>query len=310
VLSSAEMDHSCFAGGLNTTSGAGRHIYAKMIITIWEIEDDRYFTLTFTNSDSDQASLPKSRIQSRQISKVVKRSTALDSTKSRSQGSRSSVSSGQNSNQDSYSNSSLNSPTTASMSASPFPPFGPPSRAATSTSPSILQKIIKMKDALLDNTEVPIVAMWKDESLGIPNKAARRLFRKNSDMTDAKDGMDLLTKWELWDETFTTILDPSEYPISVLIRTQTPFASRRVGVYDPDDGHPIILDCSGDAMTDENGEFLAGILTCKDITGLTEEIGQILEKNEQQFQIICDSLPQMLWTTDPEGDHDWFSERW
>ena len=167
-----------------------------------------------------------------------------------------------------------------------------------------------MKDALLDNTEVPIVAMWKDESLAIPNRAARRLFHNNSHMIDVKDGIDLLSKWELWDEAFTKTLEPAEYPISVLIKTQKPFASRRVGIYDPDDGRPIILDCSGDAMTDENGEFLAGILTCKDITGLTEEIGQLVEKNEQQFQVICDSLPQMLWTTDPQGEHDWFSERW
>ena len=312
VLSSADIDSSCFAGGMPAATGPGKHVFAKMIITIWEIEDERYFTLTFTNSDSDQKSLPSSKGQSRQVAKVPRRPKALGSNDSGSRGSRSSMSSGQNSNQGSNSNSSLTSPTMASMSASPFPPLGPPSRTATATAttPSVLQKIIMMKDALMDNTEVPIVAMWKDESLAIPNKAARRLFHKSSDTVHVTDGMDLISKWELWDEAFTAVLDPSEYPIAVLIKTQTTFASRRVGIYDPDDGRPIVLDCSGDAMTDENGEFLAGILTCKDITGLTKEIGQILEKNEQQFQVICDSLPQMLWTTDADGEHDWFSERW
>lgn len=32
--------------------------------------------------------------------------------------------------------------------------------------------------------------------------------------------------------------------------------------------------------------------------------------DDQRFQIICDSVPQMIWTTTPDGLHDWFSWRW
>jgi hypothetical protein len=48
--------------------------------------------------------------------------------------------------------------------------MGPPSKSALSSAPSYLQKAIMMKDALLDNTNTPILAMWKDESLTVPNK--------------------------------------------------------------------------------------------------------------------------------------------
>ena len=168
-----------------------------------------------------------------------------------------------------------------------------------------------MKDALLDNTEVPILAMWKDESLAIPNRAARRLFHPTADLNQVKDGFDLLSKWHVWDETFTTRLDPSEYPISVLIRTQSPFSNRKIGIYDPDTDRKIVFDCLGEAVTDEQtGEFLAGIVTCRDITSMTQQINEIREKDEQRFQLICDSMPQMIWTTSPEGMHDWFSQRW
>lgn len=168
-----------------------------------------------------------------------------------------------------------------------------------------------MKDALLDNTEVAILAMWKDESLTIPNRAARRLFHPAADLHQVKDGFDLVTKWHIWDETFTKRLDPSEYPISFLIKTQEPFSSRKIGIYDPDTGSKIFLDCLGEAIRDEyTGEFLAGMVTCRDITSLTEQINEIKEKDEQRFQLICDSMPQMIWTTTPEGMHDWFSQRW
>lgn len=153
--------------------------------------------------------------------------------------------------------------------------------------------------------------MWKDESLTIPNRAARRLFHPSADLTKVKDGFDLVTKWHVWDETFTRQLDPSEYPISVLVKTQTPFSSRIIGMYDPETNRKIVLDVLGEAIRDEStGEFLAGIVTCKDITSMREEINEIKEKEEQRLQLICDSMPQMIWTTTPDGMHDWFSQRW
>lgn len=298
--------------------GAGSHTFAKMIITIWEIDDERFFTLTFTSTDSSQASLPTSRSQSRQIAKASKQGhhRSLGSTSSGSGSSPSSVASGRSSNQGgSSSSSAITSPTTASMSASPFPPMGPPSKSSFSSSPSTLQKVILMKDALLDNTQVPILAMWKDESLTIPNKAARRLFHPNADLQNVKDGFDLVSKWHVWDETFTTQLDPSEYPISILVRTQTPISSHKIGLYDPETDQKLIFDCLGEALIDEQtGEFLAGIITCRDITSMTEsmntQISEIKEKDDQRFQLICDSMPQMIWTATPDGRHDWYSQRW
>src|SRR6266699_1910613 len=72
------------------------------------------------------------------------------------------------------------SPNAVSLSSSPFPPLGPPSRASISSTPSVLQKVIMTKDALLDKTQMPILAMWKDGSVSFPNKAARRLFQPKS----------------------------------------------------------------------------------------------------------------------------------
>ncbi|KAH8596584.1 hypothetical protein B0O99DRAFT_509494 [Bisporella sp. PMI_857] len=308
VLSTANVSATRFPKG-KSTPVIDKHTFAKMIITVWEIGDERYFTMTFTSTNSEQTSAPSSRGQSRQINRPKKQSMGLSSASS---GTRSSASSGRNSSTGSRSNtSSVTSPTVAAMSESPFPPLGPPSRASRSGAPSTLQKVIIMKDALLDNTEIPIIAMWWDESVAIPNKAARRLFHSSADIVNVKDGPDLLTQWELWDDSFTRILDPSEYPLAVLIRTQEPFENRRIGIYDPDNGKKIILDCLGEAIRDEKtGEFLAGILTCKDVTKVVWEINKIVEKNEQRFQLICDSLPQMIWTTNSEGMHEWFSQKW
>jgi PAS domain S-box-containing protein len=306
IISSENISPSCFAR--SDQRPTGKHVFAKMIISVWEIEEERFFTMTFTSTDTNQASLPSSRGTSRQVVRAAKHTSSRSGTQS----SPSSVSSGRSSNRGGSSNSSaITSPTNTSMSSSPFPPLGPPTRTTLSNAPSSLQKVIMMKDALLDNTQVPILAMWKDESLTIPNRAARRLFHPSADLTVVKDGFDLVSKWHVWDETFTTKLDPSEYPISVLVRTQTPFEHRKIGIYDPETDRRIVFDCLGEALMDEHsGEFLAGVLTCRDITSMTEQINEIKEKDEQRFELICDSMPQMIWTTTPEGMHDWFSQRW
>ncbi|OWP04389.1 hypothetical protein B2J93_7932 [Marssonina coronariae] len=287
---------------------APHHVLAKMIITVWEMEDENFFTLTFTSTDTTQTSLPALTGQTRQVTKAAKQHP-LASRGSASRSS-SSTSSGRSSTRggSSSSSSAITSPTNASMSSSPFPPLGPPSKLNNST--STLQKIILMKDALLDTTSVPILAMWKDESLSIPNRAARQLFSPTADLSSVKDGFDLVTKWELYDETCTVKLDPSEYPISVLVKTQTPFASRKFGMLDPATNRKLVFDALGEAIVDEHGEFLAGVVICRDITSLTETITEIKAKDEQRFSMIVDSMPQMIWTTTPDGLHDWFSQRW
>ena len=289
-----------------------KHTFAKMIITIWEFDDERFYTLTFTDTDSSRPSPPNSKWKSRQVNRPLAKYHSLSSNGLGSRSTLSTGSSGQSSNQGGSNNSSaITSPMHEPLSSSPFPPLGPPSRSAISSTPSSLQKIITMKDALLDTTEVPIIAMWKDKSLTIPNSAARRLFQPSADLSNAGDGSDLVSTWHVWDETFTTRLDPSDYPLSVLIKTQTPFTSRKIGILDPETDRKIVYDCLGEAVQDEQtGEFLAGIVTFRDITAMTEQINEIRDKDEQRFQLICDSMPQMIWTTTPDGLHDWFSQRW
>ena len=61
-------------------------------------------------------------------------------------------------------------------------------------------------------------------------------------------------------------MDPSEYPISVLIKTQTPFSSRKIGLIDPETNRKLVFDCLGEAIRDEEGTFLAGVVTCRSVT--------------------------------------------
>ncbi|KAF7561817.1 hypothetical protein G7046_g2303 [Stylonectria norvegica] len=276
-------------------------VFAKMIITIWEVEDRQtFFTLTFTNTQSTPSSLANTK-------KSIARPSALEAAERKSipNSNPSSVASSRDSNSPSF-----HSPGIVTMSSSPFPPMGPPSVASQSSSPSFLQKMLLMKDALLDNTEMPILAMWKDGSAIFPNSAAKNLFQPDVDLDASADGLELLKHWSIWTADFTRRLEASEYPISVLLKTETPFPSRRIGIFD-NQGKKIIYDCLGEAVRDElTGEFLAGVVTARDVTLMTEEISNIKAREEERFKLICDTMPQLVWTAMPDGMHDFFNTRW
>lgn len=279
------------------------HAFAKMIITIWEIEDKQtFFTLTFTNTQSAPSTPSTNR-------RAVARASVLEAVekKSISTSNPSSVASSRDSSSPLF-----YSPSVITMSSSPFPPMGPPSIASHSQSnaPSVLQKIVRMKDALIDSKQMPVLAMWKDGSVAFPNKAARQFFSEDADLDSSADGLHLLNNWKVFTEDFSRQLDISEYPISVLLRTERPFDDRRIGMYGPN-GKKVIFDVLGEAVFDDDThEFLFGVVTGRDVTMMTEEITHIKERDEERFKTICDAMPQLVWTATPDGHHDFFNTKW
>jgi PAS domain S-box-containing protein len=295
VISRKDIGKTSFDG--QNAKESNRQLYAKMIITIWELDEHQhFFTLTFTSTQSAPQPTARRSIPRPSNLEAADRKTISSST--------SSVASSRDSGSPSF-----YSPGVVTMSSSPFPPMGPPSVTAYSSTPSLLQKMILMKDALLDNTEMPIVAMWKDGSVSMPNKAARKLLQK-SGAQDTREGLDLIGGWQLWKEDFSRRLELPEYPITRLIKTEIPFASMRVGIFD-EQGRKIIYDVLGEAIRDDStGEFLAGVVTGRDVTVMRKEIKQIKERDEERFKLICDTMPQFVWTATPDGMHDFFNTRW
>ncbi|KAI1404348.1 hypothetical protein F4819DRAFT_494859 [Hypoxylon fuscum] len=276
--------------------------FAKMIITIWEIENQQtYFTLTFTSAESASPTVPNRKVR-------VARPSTLEAAerKSISNSNPPSLGSGHSSSSPSFNGS----PSSVTITSSQFPPMGPPSRLPVSSTPSFLQKMTVIKDALLDKTETPIFSMWIDGSAPVMNRAARDLFRTSTGEI-IQDGYDVFPRWEVWDVDFKRKYHPSELPITVLIRERKPFSSWRIGVHDKIKGNRIIYDVLGELITnDDTGEVIAGIITCRDVTRLAQEITDIKIADEERFKLICDTMPQMVWTSKPDGRYDFFNNRW
>jgi PAS domain-containing protein len=58
-----------------------------------------------------------------------------------------------------------------------------------------------------------------------------------------------------------------------------------------------------------NGEFVGYIGTCIDITEHRETVEQLRE-NRARFKTLAESLPQMIWTCQRDGNTDYLSRQW
>ena len=262
---------------------------AKMGISPWSLEHQRYFTLTFTSFvDSSLSSTPAqppgmSQVEHQGASSEIPAPMLSSPTSSLGDHSR-------DSSTGTPCSSTEHAPVVA-LAAD----LGGLSISHEITPSAGLERLMRMKDAIIDSMETPVVAMCHDESLAIANKAALSLMRQETDSASSAP-WDLLARFKIYTDDFERELELKEHPIVRICRSQKSFEKLKIGILDSKSQRKR-FDVSGETIFDERtGEFFAGIIFLKDITGYAEIVPNQFEAGQQQqFQVICDTIPQMVW---------------
>ena len=253
---------------------SGIQATCRMIISIWTFEGRRFFTLTFTSSAGHSSAHSQGSSSTRNTSSHSTRSS--HSAKSQTPAS-------------SSLNSQVTSPSTTEQTRrTSFPSIAPPLHCATSITMTDFQKVLKLKDAMLGAVEIPLIAMWRDESVVFPNTAARKLLQVEADPS-SENSYDFMSRFRPWSPDFSRELDEDNNPVLALCRTQQAFTNWQVGLLDEKTGKKSNFEVSGHPVFNERtGEFLAGLIAFKDVTEYTEQIAVKTAENEEQFRLICD----------------------
>ena len=155
---------------------------------------------------------------------------------------------------------------------------------------------MRMKDAMLDATDIPVIALWHDETLAVPNKAIARMMHFDTDPLTDNAG-DVISRYRVFTEDFDREMEQHEFPIVKLCRSRQPSPRHRVGIIDSQSRQKV-LEVLGQCIYDEKtGEYQAAVCAFKDVTWYTDLLkmhSQQNEQNEQQFQLICETLPQLV----------------
>lgn len=260
-------------------------IGAGMLISTWTLDERRYFTLNFSPKSSAAPLSPRSwsrrpTLGTLSLSPDVKPASPTVPTSCPRRGS--------------MLTSDIHSAIGHLTSISKGSPQIPPHKLVN-VQPSLTdhEKLVRMKDVVIESIELPVIAMWKDESVAILNQGIYDLMYTSADQKTT-DAFEILSHFKLYTEDFERELDMSEYPIGVLCRTQKPINKMKIGLIDSNYKRRI-LQISGSCVFDEKtGEYQAGICVITDVTWYTTKIKAQTEQNEQQFQLICEALPQMV----------------
>lgn len=296
---------------LHSRHETAEHVQAQMLVSVWVTEHDQYFTLTLTSSAGEPApstATPSTHATSRTVSR---HSTGISSALS----SESSSTSSRHIKRSSIGTHTPTSPFVTSPQLAPsmaFPPRGPPGKSSA-TAPSMFSKVSRLKNALLNSMNIPTYAMWKDESFGIPNKAAIKLiypWLEDGAHDASEQARDFVSKFKLYHEDFSAELEMDDFPIMRLIKERKKFRGRRVGMYSAKDGSRMIYEASGEPILDDKGEFLGGLVIFNDVTEFALAMRKQRQINETQFENITNMVPIMIWRTLPDGTADYFSDRW
>ena len=162
--------------------------------------------------------------------------------------------------------------------------------------PSAHDRTSRLKDAIIDTIDIPIMAMWRDGSLAVYNKAVARLAHDDVDLIST-DADKVLSRFRVYTEDFERELEQSEFPIIKLCREQKTFKGFRVGTIDSK-GTKRVFEISGDGIHDQQtGEFLAGICALTDLTRYVDVVKAQSEQDERKFQLICEYMPQTVRTS-------------
>ena len=113
----------------------------------------------------------------------------------------------------------------------------------------------------------------------------------------------------MWDAQFIRKIPLSEFPSIWLNKHKTTFRNKRYGLRE--DGKDIVIDATGRPLFDPvSGEYLGGVVWITALGEHAEVEAADLKTSLLDFRTICQRLPHKLWTANPEGDVDYFSQTW
>jgi PAS domain-containing protein len=203
-----------------------------------------------------------------------------------------------------------------------------PEEADIQETGSLAEKVSMLKDALLDAAEFPVYAVWKDASIAVTNRAGWDLIdRPVPVVKGSRSCRPLELGMHSYTADFSRRLAREEQPILKVCRLEGELRGEKLGLL-TETGRRLVYDVDGRKVCDENGRFMAALLSFRDEEEMRKKRHYEEIKSEQRFRNICDCMPQMvsscsfavrrgrtligsqIWTTKPDGEHDYFSQQW
>lgn len=164
-----------------------------------------------------------------------------------------------------------------------------------------------LSSSILDHIDIPIYAVAADGSLAIANEACKTFsIEKGLPLPNG-------TESPLWinpeiinyDETFTRKIPWEEDTLYRAAIKGEHVAQHLVGWRSRGrNGVQLITEVMGTPVFDDAGTLIGGFIRFSDVSDREQRLQMdVLAKGEEYFRQICDTMPQLVWSTQPDGYH-------
>ncbi|MEX1034276.1 MAG: PAS domain S-box protein [Cellvibrionaceae bacterium] len=112
---------------------------------------------------------------------------------------------------------------------------------------------------------------------------------------------------------YSTLYAPKDSPptrlAEGLARARQAGRYENAGAYKRKDGSTYSAQIMIRRIDDESGVLLGFVTVVHDITA-RKKAERALKESEAKFRTITDAMPQMVWSTQPDGYHDYYNQQW
>ncbi|KAE8226032.1 hypothetical protein CF319_g1327 [Tilletia indica] len=196
-------------------------------------------------------------------------------------------------------------------------------------------KMNVLREAVFDTLDMAIIAIGRDGKTVVQNRAAADMLkvwksaRPGAKVNETAESAEPVgpdgeggTKGDwAWlsevipvlDEEFSATVPLEQWPIYRATVHCESMGPVHMGIPDPITGESMIWEIRGRPLRlgGPDGEWIGGMVVFNDVSiTAAQQKKDAKAQGEQYFQIICDSLPQLVWTAEPDGYVDWYNKGW
>ena len=190
----------------------------------------------------------------------------------------------------------------------PPTPIDDSTLVSTSARETLEERFSKLRDSVYSNdSEFTGFILSADETFAYPNFNGST----NTQPVPVNNVEEYFGRFHfhIYDKDFTEKLPLEEWP-SIRLNRQRKNFKGRFGVLYYEENRRIVIEATGECLYDQQNQFIGGVVWIQKLGTQEEYTQKELIRKLSSFEMICDNMPHMVWTSMVQGECDYFSQAW
>ena len=172
----------------------------------------------------------------------------------------------------------------------------------------LLKKNEKLFKSVIENVSSGVALIDESGKFVVYNPVFLKLFGLSENSTIKNINDQNWSDWQVYDEN-RKLLQVDDHPVRKAAMTGKNVKNQLVGMILPAGGDIIWMLINAEPILKANDKIDMIICTYHDITA-QKKAEEVIASSEREFRLLAESMPQIVWTTKPDGWNTYFNQKW